>query len=56
MYEGDPQLIERTIANLPANARPIVRDLAGRPFAEHALRVHGTPTPPRSSELYGVNQ
>jgi hemerythrin-like domain-containing protein len=51
MYEGDPQLVERTIANLPANARPVIREVAAQAFAEHSRRVHGTPTPPRSTEL-----
>ena len=48
MYEGDPQLVERTIANLPANARPVIRELAAQAFAEHSRRVHGTPTPHRA--------
>jgi hypothetical protein len=51
MYEGDPELVERTIANLAANARPAIRELAGQAFAEHSRRVQGTPTPPRSTEL-----
>jgi hemerythrin-like domain-containing protein len=51
MYEGDPQLIERTLANLPADARPVIRELAAQAYAEHSRRVHGTPTPPRSTEL-----
>jgi hemerythrin-like domain-containing protein len=51
MYEGDPQLIERTLANLPADARLVIRELAAQAYAEHSRRVHGTPTPPRSTEL-----
>jgi hypothetical protein len=52
MYEGDPEVIDQAIANLPAEARPVVKQLAARVFAEHSEVVHGTATPPRSAELW----
>ena len=51
MYEGDPEVIDQAIANLPAEARPVVKQLAAQAFAEHSEEVHGTATPPRSAEL-----
>jgi hypothetical protein len=52
MYEGDPEVIDQAIANLPAEARPVVKQLAAEAFAAHAEEVHGTATPPRSTELW----
>jgi hemerythrin-like domain-containing protein len=51
MYEGDPEVIDQAIANLPTEARPVVKQLAAQVFAEHSEEVHGTATPPRSAEL-----
>jgi hemerythrin-like domain-containing protein len=51
MYEGDPGIIDRAIANMPADTRPVIRQLAPQAFADHSMRVHGTATPPRSTEL-----
>jgi Hemerythrin HHE cation binding domain len=51
IYEGDPHSIDQYIANMPADARPGIRQLAAKTFAEHSQRVHGTATPPRSTEL-----
>ena len=53
MYEGDPEIIERALAAMPADARPVITALAAQTFAEHSRAVHGTPTPPRSTELMG---
>ena len=53
MYEGDPEIIERALAAMPADARPVIAALAAQTFAEHSRAVHGTPTPPRSTELMG---
>jgi hemerythrin-like domain-containing protein len=52
MYEGDPEVIDQAIANLPAEARPVVKQLAAQAFAAHSEKVHGTATPPRSAELW----
>jgi hemerythrin-like domain-containing protein len=51
MYEGDPDSIDHFIAARPADARPGIRQLAAKTFAEYSQRVHGTATPPRSTEL-----
>jgi iron-sulfur cluster repair protein YtfE (RIC family) len=51
MYEGDPESIEQSIAAMPADAGLIIGRLAPPTFAEHSRRVHGTATPPRSTEL-----
>jgi hemerythrin-like domain-containing protein len=51
MYEGDPEVIDQAIANLPAEVRRVVKEMAAQAFAEHSEQVHGTATPPRSAEL-----
>jgi hemerythrin-like domain-containing protein len=51
MYEGDPESVERVIATMSADVRPEIRQLAAPAFAAHSQRVHGTATPPRSTEL-----
>jgi hypothetical protein len=51
MYEGDPESVEQVIATMSADASPVVRRLAAPTFAAHSQRVHGTATPPRSTEL-----
>lgn len=51
MYEGDPEIVDAAIANMPPEAQPVIRKLAADAFAAHSERVHGTATPPRSTEL-----
>ena len=51
MYEGDPEVIDAAIATMPEQVRPVIRELAAQAFAEHSRLVHGTATPPRSTEL-----
>jgi hypothetical protein len=51
MYEGDPEGIDQFIAAMPADARSGIRGLAAKTFADHSQRVHGTATPPRSTQL-----
>jgi hypothetical protein len=51
MYEGDPESVEQVIATMSADAGPVIRRLAAPTFAAHSQRVHGTATPPRSTEL-----
>jgi hemerythrin-like domain-containing protein len=48
MYEGDPEIIEQILFELPPEARPVMKDLASQAFAAHAQRVYGSATPPRS--------
>jgi hemerythrin-like domain-containing protein len=51
MYEGDPEVVDTIVAKMPESVRPVIRELAARAFAEHSRLVHGTATPPRSTEL-----
>jgi hemerythrin-like domain-containing protein len=51
MHEGDPHSIDRFIAARPADARPGIRGLAAKTFADHSQRVHGTAAPPRGTDL-----
>ena len=51
MYEGDFEVVERALGNLPAAARPALRSRAADAFSQHARRVYGTTTPPRSTEI-----
>lgn len=51
MYEGNPEIIDAAIANMPPDVRPIIRKLATDAFAAHSELVHGTATPPRSTEF-----
>jgi hypothetical protein len=51
MHEGDPQIVDAGIAAMPPAVRPVIRELAAEAFAAHSLRVHGTATPARSTEL-----
>jgi hemerythrin-like domain-containing protein len=51
MYEGDPGSIDQFIASVPADGRPVIRQLAAKTFADYSQRVHGTATPRRSTEL-----
>jgi hemerythrin-like domain-containing protein len=51
MYEGDPESIEQIIATMSADTGPVIRQLAAPAFTAHSRRVHGTATPPRSTQL-----
>ena len=49
-YEGDPQVIDSVLATLPAEVRGGMRDRARQAYAARAEQIHGTATPPRSSQ------
>ncbi|GAA3104507.1 hypothetical protein GCM10010464_79670 [Pseudonocardia yunnanensis] len=51
MYEGDPEIVDAAISNMPAEIGPIIRRTAAQAFATHAEKIHGTSTPPRSTQL-----
>jgi hemerythrin-like domain-containing protein len=53
MYEGDPDVIKSVLKEAPPLARLIVPRIATRMFAAHSKRVHGTPTPPRATDIGG---
>jgi len=44
MYEGGPDVV-------PPQMRAVLAELAPQAYAAHCQRVHGTPTPPRSTEV-----
>ena len=51
MYEGESDIIENTIANMPPEMRAGIRGAAAVAYAEHAHLVYGTATPLRSTEI-----
>ena len=46
MYEGDPEVVDAAIPNMPEPVRPVVREMAAEAFAEQSRRVHGAATAP----------
>jgi len=50
-YEGDPEVVQLAIDQMPPEIRTVLPALAGDAFAQHAAVVHGTATPARSNEL-----
>ena len=50
MYEGDPDIIDRAIVTMAAEVRPVIKTVAAQAFADQSQRIHGTATPPRSTE------
>lgn len=51
LYEADPEIADRAVASVPPSLRPVIRSVAQQAFAAHSRLVHGTPTPPRSTEI-----
>ncbi|OBK24262.1 hypothetical protein A5635_17765 [Mycobacterium asiaticum] len=51
LYEADPEIVDRAVASVPSDVRPLIRNLAEEAFAAHSRAIHGTPTPPRSTEI-----
>jgi iron-sulfur cluster repair protein YtfE (RIC family) len=51
IYEADPDIVADTIANMPPEVRPVIRQIAEQAFAVHSQEVHGTAMPPRSTSL-----
>jgi hypothetical protein len=47
MYEGDPAVMRRTLANVSLPARLLMPIIAPRAFSRRARRVYGTATPPK---------
>ena len=48
LYEGAPEVVEKTLSRLPPNVRSTMEELGPRVFASYSELVHGTATPPRS--------
>lgn len=51
LYEADPEVVDRAVASVPLSLREVIRGLAQEAFAAHSRLIHGTPTPPRSTEI-----
>jgi hypothetical protein len=51
MYEGDPEVIQQILFEMPQDVRAVMKELASQAFAAHAERVYGSATPPRSTVL-----
>ncbi|SCE46489.1 Hemerythrin HHE cation binding domain-containing protein [Streptomyces sp. DvalAA-14] len=51
MYEGDPEVVEAALAHVPPEMRAMLREQGPRAYAAHAELIHGTATPPRSTEV-----
>jgi iron-sulfur cluster repair protein YtfE (RIC family) len=51
MYEGESDIIEHTIENMPREMRAGIRGTAALTYADHAQVVHGNATPLRSTEI-----
>jgi hypothetical protein len=49
--ERRAKIIDLTVAQLPAEAQPVIRQLATQAFVAHSQLVHGTTAPPRSTDL-----
>lgn len=51
LYEADPEIVDRAVASVPSAMREVIRGQAQEAFAAHSRVIHGTPTPPRSTEI-----
>jgi hypothetical protein len=47
LYEANPEVIQKTLAELPPEVRAVLQEQGPRAFASHAERVYGTATPER---------
>jgi hypothetical protein len=51
LYEADPELIQKTLSELPPEARAVLQERGPQAFASHSERVYGTATPQRSGAV-----
>ena len=47
MYEGDPEVIDAIVAEMPAEIQPIIKGAATTAYGAYAQNLYGTATPPR---------
>jgi hypothetical protein len=47
IYEADPAVTDKIIADMPAEVRPAFPRAANEAYAAYARQLHGTPAPPR---------
>jgi len=52
MYEGEKDVVDNTIANMRPEVRAGIRCTAALAYAEHAQYIHGSATPPTSTQLH----
>ena len=51
LYEANPELIQKTLSELPPEFRTVLQEQGPRAFSSHAERVYGTATPHRSGAV-----
>ena len=51
LYEGDAEVIAILLRDVPAPVRAILPTLGKNSFRRYAMRIHGTRTPPRGTDL-----
>jgi Hemerythrin HHE cation binding domain len=47
MYEGDPEMVQLAVDNMPPEIGAVIRDIASQAYADYAKNLYGTATPPR---------
>jgi hypothetical protein len=47
MYEGDPEVVQLAVDNMPPEIGAVIKDIASQAYADYAKNVYGTATPPR---------
>jgi hemerythrin-like domain-containing protein len=48
LYEANPEVIQKTLSELPPEVRTVLQEQGPRAFSSHSEGVYGTATPPRS--------
>jgi hemerythrin-like domain-containing protein len=51
LYEASPELIQKTLSELPPEVRAVLQEEGPRAFSSHSERVYGTATPARSGAV-----
>jgi hypothetical protein len=46
MYEADPAVVDLTVAEMPAEVQPVIRDLGAAAYASYAKELYRTVAPP----------
>jgi hypothetical protein len=44
-YGAPPAIVAAAIADMPADVKPVIRDLGGKAYAAYATELYGTATP-----------
>jgi hemerythrin-like domain-containing protein len=51
LYEANPEVIQKTLSELPPEVRTVLQEQGPRAFSSHSERVYGTATPHRSGAV-----